>query len=221
MELAAYEPRGAVGQGLGYAVANRGGCHLNSGYLVLMEGLGVAMDPYTIKAKPALTIMVQNLMEGVSAGGNCLFTVYNLFPGAILNASGTTVSKMTNKVLKRSGAMVNFFNHHVRSMAAMQLPLLPHTRALSMVTGRNITMGGLIEIGERGYNLERLINVKLGLTEADDSLPARLTDECQIPGDNRTRVPLIPLKREYYRNRGWNENGAPADRTLKRLRLPQ
>lgn len=221
MELAAYEPRGAVGQGLGYAVANRGGCHLNSGYLVLMEGLGVAMDPYTIKAKPALTIMVQNLMEGVSAGGNCLFTVYNLFPGAILNASGTTVSKMTNKVLKRSGAMVNFFNHHARSMAAMQLPLLPHTRALSMVTGRNITMGGLIEIGERGYNLERLINVKLGLTEADDSLPARLTDECQIPGDNRTRVPLIPLKREYYRNRGWNENGAPADRTLKRLRLPQ
>lgn len=29
LELAAYEPRRAVGQGLGYAVSNRGGCHLN------------------------------------------------------------------------------------------------------------------------------------------------------------------------------------------------
>ena len=41
MELAAYEPRRAVGQGLGYAVANRGGCHLNGGYLVVLEGLGM------------------------------------------------------------------------------------------------------------------------------------------------------------------------------------
>ena len=28
MELAAYEPRRAVGQSLGYAVVNRGGCEL-------------------------------------------------------------------------------------------------------------------------------------------------------------------------------------------------
>lgn len=40
LEFAAYEPRGAVGQGLGYATANRGGCHLNSGYLVYFEALG-------------------------------------------------------------------------------------------------------------------------------------------------------------------------------------
>ncbi|MCR5484883.1 MAG: aldehyde:ferredoxin oxidoreductase, partial [Clostridiales bacterium] len=30
MELSAYEPRHAVGQGLGYATSNRGGCHLNA-----------------------------------------------------------------------------------------------------------------------------------------------------------------------------------------------
>ena len=41
MELAAYEPRKAVGLGLGYAVSNRGGCHLNGGYLVILEGLGL------------------------------------------------------------------------------------------------------------------------------------------------------------------------------------
>ena len=36
--------RGAVGQGLGYAVANRGGCHLNGGYLVVLEGLGLSVN---------------------------------------------------------------------------------------------------------------------------------------------------------------------------------
>ena len=39
LELPAYEPRAAVGQGLGYAVSNRGGCHLNAGYLAVLEGL--------------------------------------------------------------------------------------------------------------------------------------------------------------------------------------
>ena len=47
LELAAYEPRRAVGQGLGYAVSNRGGCHLNGGYLVILEGLGLHVDTQT------------------------------------------------------------------------------------------------------------------------------------------------------------------------------
>ena len=37
LELASYEPRRSVGMGLGYATANRGGCHLNGGYLALLE----------------------------------------------------------------------------------------------------------------------------------------------------------------------------------------
>ena len=32
--------------GLGYATANRGGCHLNGGYLALLESVGViSMTP--------------------------------------------------------------------------------------------------------------------------------------------------------------------------------
>ena len=45
LELPAYEPRAAVGQGLGYAVSNRGGCHLNAGYLAVLEGLGLRWTP--------------------------------------------------------------------------------------------------------------------------------------------------------------------------------
>ncbi len=43
LELAAYEPRGAWGHALGYATSNRGACHLNGGYGVALEGLGLDM----------------------------------------------------------------------------------------------------------------------------------------------------------------------------------
>ena len=36
LEMAAYDPRGSWGQGLAYAVANRGACHL-SAYLIALE----------------------------------------------------------------------------------------------------------------------------------------------------------------------------------------
>ena len=66
LELAAYEPRKAVGQGLGYAVSNRGGCHLNGGYLVILEGLGLNVDTQTPKAKADFTMTFQDLMETIS-----------------------------------------------------------------------------------------------------------------------------------------------------------
>ena len=84
LELPAYEPRSAVGQGLGYAVSNRGGCHLNAGYLVLFEGLVLSIDPYTVKSKAALTILCQNLMEATSAAGSCLFTLYAIVPEKLI-----------------------------------------------------------------------------------------------------------------------------------------
>ena len=40
LELPAYDPRGAQGQGLCYAISNRGGCHLRGGYTIGPEILG-------------------------------------------------------------------------------------------------------------------------------------------------------------------------------------
>jgi aldehyde:ferredoxin oxidoreductase len=74
-------------------------------------------------------------------------------------------------------------------------------------------------LGARGYNLERLCNIKLGLTEKDDALPARFTMEQQIPGDKRSVVPLTHLKKAFYRSRGWHVNGIPTEKTIKNLGL--
>lgn len=220
LELAAYEPRGAVGQGLGYAIGNRGGCHLNGGYMVVMEGLGLSINPYSTGAKAGLTCMFQDLMEACSAGGNCLFTTYAFFPTILVKKPHKPITRAVNKFATRFGGPVRLILRFP-TLLHMQLPanMLPHPKAISAATGMNVKFGDFIRIGERGYNLERLIDVKLGISAKDDKLPGRLTDEEQIPGDPRTKVPLDKLKKAYYKNRGWDENGVPTRKLIKRLKL--
>jgi len=103
LELSAYEPRYSVGMGLGYATSNRGGCHLNGGYLVLLEGLALNIDPLTTNSKAALTILFQNIMEAVSAGGNCLFTCYLAMPSFMLQDANSWLTRWINGIFTRHG----------------------------------------------------------------------------------------------------------------------
>lgn len=207
LELAAYEPRSAVGQGLGYAVSNRGGCHLNGGYLVLFEGLGLDIDPFTTKSKAALTVLSQNLMEAVSAGGNCVFSLYAMIPGELIRKPNSKVTRMVNNVIPNSGGIVNIINKC--NTLPIHLPMIPHTKAIREVTGMNINFGKLKAIGERGYNIERMFNIRRGLTMDEDTLPKRLTNEL-IDFDNpKSKIPMETLRKDYYKARGWNKDGVP------------
>jgi aldehyde:ferredoxin oxidoreductase len=61
LELPAYDPRGAIGHALGYATANRGGCHL-TGYLASLEIFAAPkkIDRFTTGGKPDLLALKQN-----------------------------------------------------------------------------------------------------------------------------------------------------------------
>ncbi len=48
---------------------------------------------------------------------------------------------------------------------------------LSAITGIDYTEESLMECGDRIYNLERLLNLKSGLTKNDDSLPPRVLND--------------------------------------------
>ena len=219
LELAAYEPRGAVGQGLGYATASRGGCHLNAGYLALVEGLGLHVDPYTPRAKAVLTVMNQNLMEMVSAAGCCLFPLFSFYPGWIIGHPNHPITKVVCSILPFTGATTNLLNTLPAGLLAIHLPGFPYTKALSAVTGMKIRVGEARDIGERGFNLERLFNIRRGLTGKDDRLPRRLTDDLQIPGNPKSRVPLDIMKRQYYKIRKWDSTGIPTNRKKRQLGL--
>lgn len=217
LELAAYEPRSAQGMGLGYATANRGGCHLNGGYLVVLEGLGLQVSGATTLGKAGFAVFFQDMMEAVSAGGTCLFTTYSLLPGPLVKKPEGFAARLANKIVPLAGGMVRFLHNQPWLMKLNLKAVLPYPYAVKLATGFKMDIGRFIRAGERGYNLERLINLRQGLRAQDDTLPKRLLEELQRADDAQSRVKLAAMLKKYYRIRGWDQQGIPKKRRLKRL----
>ena len=97
--------------------------------------------------------------------------------------------------------------------------MIPYPVVYRRITGIKMTLGGFIQLGKRGYNLERLLNIRLGITEKDDALPARLTEEIQIDANPKSHVPLAKLRKKYYKIRQWDKNGVPKIRLAKSLKI--
>ncbi len=219
MELAAYEPRAAQGMGLGYATANRGGCHLNGGYMVVLEGLGLDISGKTTKGKAEFSIFFQDLMEAVSAGGSCLFTTYAILPGFLIANPNSFVSKTVNKLAPYFGGIIGFV-HRFTSLLSVNVPfMVPHSVMINYVTGMKLNIGSLKKTGERGYTLERLVNLRLGMTNEEDRLPKRLLKQLQRKDDSDSVVKLQEMLPIYYKTRGWDQNGVPTQKSLKKLGL--
>ncbi|MGE5422236.1 MAG: aldehyde ferredoxin oxidoreductase C-terminal domain-containing protein, partial [Ignavibacteriales bacterium] len=92
-----------------------------------------------------------------------------------------------------------------------------YAEPVKLVTGLKMTTGMLIQLGERSYNMERMFNVREGMSSAEDSLPARLTSVPLDPNDPNTVVSLDKMLPEFYEARGWDEKGIPTAKKLKQL----
>jgi aldehyde:ferredoxin oxidoreductase len=93
-------------------------------------------------------------------------------------------------------------------------PMLEHA------TGAGYTLEECLKIGERVWNLERLFNLKAGLSGKDDTLPPRILHEGIPEGPAKGMVgKLHEMLPEYYRLRGWDANGVPSKAKLKELAL--
>ena len=219
LEMASYEPRRSVGMGLGYATSNRGGCHLNGGYLALLESVGVLLtDPLSTSAKPALTVFLQNGLEAVSACGFCLFTAQAFVPAIFFRLGPHhPVTRITGKIATHAGPVVAGLLKIMPVVRFNSLFLFPQAEATRLATGLPIYTGSFVILGERGYNLERMYNLREGLTGKDDALPDRLTKVPQDPNNPKTVVRLDVMLPKYYKIRGWDEQGVPTEKTLKRL----
>lgn len=90
---------------------------------------------------------------------------------------------------------------------------------LNAGTGTNYDAAGILEVGERIYNIERMFNKAAGMKPEDDRLPKRLTEEPISNGPSKGQLSKIEITLpQYYEARGW-ENAFPTEETLKRLGL--
>jgi aldehyde:ferredoxin oxidoreductase len=221
MELPSYEPRGAVGHGLGYAVSNRGGCHIGGGYLVYFEANGpLTMDPLTTRAKAELVAFFQTLLDALSDAGSCQFTAFTTVPkqAISMNPHGL-LYRILAKSMELMGPMLNFLLKYPKIMAFVPpMEVMQHPKALTDLTGMKMTLGKFIEAGLRTYIIERMYNMREGISGAEDRLPARSTRDAQGP-DPKSKVPLDRMLPAYYRVRGLESDGAPGASTLARLHI--
>ncbi len=77
LQLPGYDPRGVLGQALGYATSNRGGCHLRA-YMVAPEILGKPklVDRLTFSGKSGLVMIHQNFGAVIDSLVMCKFASF-------------------------------------------------------------------------------------------------------------------------------------------------
>ena len=96
-------------------------------------------------------------------------------------------------------------------------------KIINYVTGWDMDLDELEKVGERIYNLERLINVRHGISRKDDTLPYRVMNEPIPDGPARGRYcskeNLDAMLDKYYALRGWDRNGIPTPEKLIELGL--
>jgi aldehyde:ferredoxin oxidoreductase len=88
------------------------------------------------------------------------------------------------------------------------------SKLIKLALGLDFSEEELTDAGRRVVDLERLVNRKLGLTRADDTLPRRYFDEPMPGGSTKghriERDKFDEMLTRYYSLRGWSEEGAPS-----------
>ena len=214
LELPRQEPRFAKGFGLGHATSNRGADHL---YGLPAIDLAGAWDVANRLFSPEI---VPELMDPANERYKADMVVYGEHFCAVTDSLG--ICKFST----------------IEEWSLFPEDLAPGVTAL---WGRRVTGADLLLIGERIVNLERLYNVRQGLSRADDRLPERFTtepaplyeyEEDTAPGAAtgamvRSAEPIQygllhdfdAMLDRYYDLRGWSRQGVPLEETLARIGL--
>jgi len=91
---------------------------------------------------------------------------------------------------------------------------------VNAATGQDYALAELLQAGERGWNLKRVINNRLGLTKTNDKLPQALLEPYPDGGSAGYVIPFAEMLAAYYAARDWDpETGFPSAAKLKELGL--
>jgi aldehyde:ferredoxin oxidoreductase len=85
-------------------------------------------------------------------------------------------------------------------------------RLVNATTGLGVDEGQLRRMAKRIVSATRQFNIQQGLTRDDDSLPSRFFKEPLENGDVLPEENFRQMLADYYRLRGWDEQGRPVSR---------
>jgi len=205
LEVSAYDPRGAFGQGLAYAVANRGACHLSAG-LFFMENIAGLLNSQTVRAKADFVKFFEDLFNAINSISICLFTSTS-FP---LEAP---LTKYTPNLI------LHLLMQNCSKIAIQMVDTSLYPKLWSSVTGIKLSSAEFLRAGARIHILERYMNTREGISKKDDTLPKRFLKEGRECDPQKTTVPLHKMLDQYYKVRGFDKNGIPTKKIMQKLNI--
>ena len=205
LEMAAYDPRGSFGQGLAYAVANRGGCHLPA-YMIAQEIYFKLLKSDATTYKAMWVKFFEDLTCCINALQACHFTMYAY-------VMESPLAKYT------PDPILGLLMQYLPQVAMPLVDFSIYKGLWNTVTGLHLSGRAFIKAGERIQVLERYMNTREGITSADDTLPGRLLNEGRLSDPKKRTVHLEKMLPQYYELRGYDPNGIPTDTTLKKLSI--
>ena len=205
MEMAAYDPRGSFGQGLSYAVANRGACHLSTTAFALEVYFNL-IDPYGYNSKASLIKYQEDINCAINSLQTCAFTA---FPYEL----ETLLMKLMPTF------MLRLCMNYMAGIALRLVDVSMWPEFWSSITGYRLGITAFLRAGARVHVLERLMNTEEGISRKDDTLPSRLLNEQRKCDDKGLAIPLEKMLNRYYFIRGYDKNGVPEKRTINKLKI--
>ncbi len=115
--------------------------------------------------------------------------------------------------------------YHTVFLSPNHLAFGEFSQLIKLNCGLELTPKDIWDIANRCYTIERLYNIREGLTHQDDWLPDRYFDEptkLGLPvarGKSIDREKFKAIRAEYYRLHEWDEAGMPLDSLSQRLGL--
>jgi aldehyde:ferredoxin oxidoreductase len=203
MEMSAYDPRGAWGQGLAYATANRGGHHL-SAFLIGQEVFFNFLNPYTTRSKVQFVHYFESLFSAINSLNTCLFTSYAFLLEAVA-------------VKYTPNPLIGFLMQNMPGLTLMLIDISMYSKFFEAITGIRLSPNDMLKAGHRIHTLERYMNTREGISRKDDTLPERYLKEGRTNDPKKRTVPLEKMLIKYYKRRGYDNNGIPTHKTLKKL----
>ena len=182
LDMICGDPRGIKAFGLTYAIASRGGDHLRAEpFFELTERYDEAEKRWGIR----------EIADRLADKGKAVL-VEHTERQALLTDCLT--------MCKNIGLSMDIMDFDFAS------------QLLRAGTGLNFTPDKVDAALKGVINRDRKMNIDFGVTADQDTLPKRFTSEPLKEGASKGQV--VPVKRmvaEYYKIKGWDENGVPRD----------
>jgi len=101
----------------------------------------------------------------------------------------------------------------------------PWSRMLSGVTGHTYSSAGFDQMAARVAALERVFNLRAGLTYSDDALPSRFSSHPITVQSQKTTLShesQTKMREDYYKARGWSvPEGIPSKKNLESIEMEE